>query len=244
MIRLRKYILGAFALVLTCGVLYPYLEQETPNEFVIKSYHDTGSRSPLETMAIEKLLQNNGEQFAAITTQGPIDTSDPAYRAVNKDVSLGNYVPADLATLDRRYANGAIQVSSRIVSDLTKMIDKAKLDGIDLKVISGFRSIKTQESLFNLYTNIEMRKNRKLSQVQAEEIVNTYSARPGHSEHQLGTTVDLGSKENGYTFEMRANLKYVEWIERHAKDFNFRISYGKDNREYQYEPWHIRWYPS
>lgn len=162
---------------------------------------------------------------------------DTTLLTVNKKNSLSDFKPNNLVNF-----NG-IQVSQRIVKDLKKLLDSAKKDGLTLKVVSGYRSFERQTNLYNSYIKKEMLKNPKLTKVQAEEIVNSYSAKPGHSEHQLGTTVDILSSENNYQFDLKGDLKYAKWLEENSLKFNFKISYPKNHPEYTYEPWHLRWYP-
>lgn len=165
---------------------------------------------------------------------------DPVYAQVNKQHSLGNYKPKDLVKFEQ------VQISQRIVPDLKKLLKAAKRDGLQLRVVSGYRSFKKQERLFKSYIQKEQRKNKKLTQAEAEaeKKANSYSAKAGHSEHQLGTAVDILSSENNYQFAISGNLKYISWLEKNCSKFNFRISYPKNNAEYIYEPWHLRWYPS
>jgi zinc D-Ala-D-Ala carboxypeptidase len=162
---------------------------------------------------------------------------DPALRVVNKKISLGKYVPTDLVPFN------SIQVSKRIVKDLKNLLAAAKRDGLTLKAVSGYRSFEKQRALFNRYVEKEMRLNKKLTRAQAECVANRYSAYQGHSEHQLGTAVDVLSAENGYAFESDKKLRFVGWLEKNAHRFHFKISFYEGHPEYMYEPWHIRWYP-
>ncbi len=168
---------------------------------------------------------------------GSAKAADASFMKVSKTVSIGDYIPHDLVTFRDK------KVAKRIVPDLEKLLQAAQKDGIILKVSSGYRSYADQVNTFNRWTNQECTKNPKLSRKEAEEIANTYSARPGHSEHQLGTVVDVLSSENNYRFSSDPKLKYIDWIEKNAQKFNFKISYPKSGTEYVYEPWHIRWYP-
>lgn len=163
---------------------------------------------------------------------------DPAFKRVNKKISLGCYKPANLVKFQ------GVMVSKRIVLDLKRLLAAAKADGLTLKVVSGYRSYEKQIQVYNSWIAKEMAKNRALTRSEAEKRADSYSARPGHSEHQLGTTVDILSAENGYQFSADRKWKYVAWLERNACRFNFKISYGPDHPEYEYEPWHIRWYPA
>jgi zinc D-Ala-D-Ala carboxypeptidase len=162
---------------------------------------------------------------------------DPAFKLVNKQVSLGNYKPNDIGTFMD------VKMSKRIIPDLKRLLEAAKKDGLILKPVSGYRSYDYQIGTFNRWVEREMKLNPKLTRMQAEEKANTYSAQAGHSEHQLGTTIDVLSAENGYKFSSDPKLKYIEWLEKNASRFNFKISHGKDSTQFVYEPWHLRWYP-
>jgi len=170
-------------------------------------------------------------------------TSDYIFFPVSKSVSLNGFHPNDLVVLDPPYSLRSVKVSNLILSDLKKMINDAKESGIDIKVVSGFRSYSDQEYLFNSYISQERRKNPSLSDDELVSIVNQFSAKPGHSEHQLGTTIDIGSNENGYKLIVDENAKYQKWLLENSQKYNFRISYPKGNPEYIYEPWHLRWWP-
>jgi zinc D-Ala-D-Ala carboxypeptidase len=164
--------------------------------------------------------------------------SDPAFSTVNKTISLGKYAPKDIVVF-----NG-IQVSKRIVPDLKKLLEAAKKAGLTLKVVSGYRSYDKQVTTFEYWIKKELERHPQWTREQAEKEANTYSAKPGHSEHQLGTTVDVLSSENNYQFSAEPSLKYIKWFEDNCQNYNFKISYPKTQTEYTYEPWHLRWYPA
>ena len=163
-------------------------------------------------------------------------SSDPSLFTVNKKTSLGSYKPHDLVHFQ------GVWVSQRIVSDLKRLLRDAKTAGLQLKVVSGYRSHSWQKQTFNRWVEKERKKDPTLTREQAEEVANTYSARPGHSEHQLGTTVDILSAENGYQFTQDRKYKFIGWLETNAHKYHFKISYPKGHAEYTYEPWHLRWY--
>lgn len=186
------------------------------------------------------MMMRGSVLFAVIVVSaafGFAKAADPAFKKVSKTISLGAYEPRDLVSFK------GVKVSKRIVQDLERLLAAAQKDGLSLKVVSGYRSYSYQKNVFDRYVTKERAKNPKLSRQAAEDLANTYSARPGHSEHQLGTVVDILSSENNYSFSVTPDLKYVGWFEKNASKFNFVISYPKGGTEYIYEPWHLRWYP-
>jgi zinc D-Ala-D-Ala carboxypeptidase len=165
---------------------------------------------------------------------------DPIHMKVDKNNPVGNYVPDDLVI----FQETDVLISKKIEQDLINLINTAHADGVDLKVVSGYRSHEAQQKVFNHWVNRELSINPGISRAQAEERASLYSARPGYSEHQLGTVVDLLSKETNYQFSNDPNSRYAKWIEENAEKFNFKVSYPLNNGAYVYEPWHIRWWPN
>jgi D-alanyl-D-alanine carboxypeptidase len=108
------------------------------------------------------------------------------------------------------------------------MIEDAKEDEVNLLVVSGYRSFETQKSLKSAYS------------VNYGKGANTFSADQGFSEHQLGTTVDLTTKELGQNFSSFEKTKAYIWLTENAYKYGFTLSYPKGNAFYIFEPWHWR----
>ena len=109
-------------------------------------------------------------------------------------------------------------------------VEGAKKDGFSFIGTTAYRSAAWQKSLYDSYVNKD-----------GVEKADTYSARPGYSEHQLGYSVDLN--EPSYK-ERRISPEGYEWIKNNAYKFGFILRYpeGKDNiTGYQEENWHIRY---
>ena len=91
----------------------------------------------------------------------------------------------------------------------------------------------TQVSTYNGYVS-------QYGQAQAD----TFSARPGHSEHQTGLAVDLGNSNNSCALEICfGDTAGGLWLAANAADYGFIVRYpqGKEaDTGYQYEPWHLR----
>jgi len=138
--------------------------------------------------------------------------------------------------------SGGGYVTPDTKSALAKLFADAKTNGITVRVSSSYRSYSTQESLFNTYVNNE--KKYGLTTAQATEKANTYSAKPGRSEHQLGTTTDLMSCKAPCSFYDSANNALYTYLKNNAHKFGFVISYPNGSQSYTgyvYEPWHIRY---
>ncbi len=123
-----------------------------------------------------------------------------------------------LARLDdqgRASRTGKLRVAASAVEPLQQLLAAARAAGFRLRISSAFRSYKEQARLFR---TIKERGR---------------AARPGHSEHQLGTTIDL----------RLPSTKAIVWLAEHAFEHGFALSYPPGQQRvtgYRPEPWHVR----
>ncbi len=109
-----------------------------------------------------------------------------------------------------------------------EMQSNASYEGLDIYIASGFRSYEDQDRIYNNYASYD-----------GYEAADTYSARPGHSEHQTGLAFDLNSIETSF-----ADTAEGQWIKDNAHKYGFIIRYPEGKEDitgYMYEPWHIRY---
>lgn len=161
---------------------------------------------------------------------------DPFLLPLGKDMALADtYVPPDLVLLpERRLAVGGQMLRREAADALEEWLTAADEAGFDIKVLSGYRSYDEQVATFQYWAE-------KLGEAEAERS----SARPGHSEHQLGTTVDLTTAAVGWDLvEGFGDTEEGRWLAATAADYGFVMSYPKDAEPitgYEYEPWHFRY---
>ncbi len=158
---------------------------------------------------------------------------------VNKQYKLpSTYAPSDLVKASNSGIRRGENYSLRniLIADLTRMITDSKADGIDLSIVSGYRSYQTQ---VNTYNNWLSKNNNNVA------LVDTFSARPGHSQHQLGTVIDFSSNEIGDRLgDEFANTNASKWLINNAYKYGFVLSYPKGNESitgYKFESWHYRY---
>ena len=111
---------------------------------------------------------------------------------------------------------------------LNKMKAAAAVDGLNIYLSSGYRSYSTQNTTYNYYVSRD-----------GVAKADTYSARPGHSEHQTGLAMDLNIIND--TFH---NTKEAKWLASNCYKYGFILRYpkGKTNETgYKYESWHFRY---
>lgn len=155
---------------------------------------------------------------------------------VNKSVALPpTYEPADLVVLESNISvHQGLRLQRQVVPHLQRMITDARKSGFDLRVVSAYRSHAEQAIIYR----------REVGQ-SGQAAADRYSARPGHSQHQLGTTIDISSVSIGFAlYDRLADTPEGRWLAENAYRFGFIMSYpaGKEEQSgYAYEPWHFRY---
>lgn len=111
----------------------------------------------------------------------------------------------------------------------TEMSSAAKSDGINLILISSFRSVEHQRALIE----------RKLEKGQSIKEILTILAPPGYSEHHTGRAIDLTTDDCPPCVENFETTDAFDWLQKSAHQFKFTMSYPRDNPYgFIYEPWH------
>jgi len=144
-------------------------------------------------------------------------------------------VPDSLVTLSvPPGSRDGIQVTAATARALDALLDAARADGVELRIISGYRSYQRQSAL---YERARVRHGDDQRWVAA----------PGTSEHQLGTTVDFADAALRHAVEPTfEDTPEGRWLAVHAREFGFVRSYTEANQEqtgYRPEPWHFRHRP-
>lgn len=177
-----------------------------------------------------------------------LNPADPKYLLlVNKNNPLGeSYKPEGLAILDKSLTlyGSEIKLEDYAKHALEAMMKEMRASGYgDIYISSGYRDYAYQSQLFNHYISKEMAENPALTLDQAKEIVMTYSAKPGTSEHQSGLCTDLISSSMSELDNSFANLSVYVWLTENAHKFGFVLRYPADKISvtgYAYESWHYR----
>lgn len=127
-----------------------------------------------------------------------------------------------------------LQLRSEAAAAIRSMQQAAAADGVDLRVLSAFRSVDLQRKLF---FDVKAERNQD-ARTRAK-----VSAPPGYSEHSTGFAVDFGDGGQPGTnlsqeFE---NTSAYQWLSQHAGQYHFTLSFPKGNQQgVSYEPWHWR----
>ena len=123
------------------------------------------------------------------------------------------------------YGNG---VDKEAYNQLKLLQSDAKKLGLTINLNSGYRSYSYQKTLYNNYVKKH-----------GVAVADTFSAKPGHSEHQTGLAFDVGKVSDNFGL-----TKAGIWLSKNAHLYGFIIRYPKGKQTitgYKYEPWHIRY---
>ncbi len=156
---------------------------------------------------------------------------------VNKKNAIPLTYAPDLVVPDIKLrlnqAEEQMQISRTAEPAFKEMFQNAKNDGITLVFGSGYRSSVLQKQFYDSYKVRD-----------GQDAADTYSARPGHSEHQTGLSADITSPGGECHLEICwEDTPEGKWINNNAYKYGFILRYPKDKQTitgYQYEPWHVR----
>lgn len=157
----------------------------------------------------------------------------------------GDFAPDDLVSVNDHLPHDVtlgipMEVREVALEPLLEMVDAMVLAGLRPYVVSGYRDHYSQALAYSKWA------------AQFPDRVDAISARPGHSEHQLGTTVDFSSPElptitGDPTLQFHTDFIDTSeglWLAEHAHEYGFTLSFPADGFEFtgfNYEPWHYRY---
>jgi len=239
----QKWEFIVIILIVILSILCIFKDKKTPlkeeNKFIeysfykdnllnrYKSYQEKNNLDPKTTI----LHVNIGLDQNFYTNIKDAKYLNTNYLIVNKYNKLpSNYIPNNLIKLTE-FAKSNLYLDKECYEAFKLMAKDAMLNNLNLRIISAYRSYEYQNNLYNKY----LKEDKK-------EVVDTYSARPGHSEHQTGLAVDIDNIYNSYTnFE---NTKEFNWVKDNCYKYGFILRYPKEKEHitgYMYEPWHYRY---
>lgn len=167
-----------------------------------------------------------------------LDEPGSLWVIVNKQRSI----PASYEPTSLRQPNVAVRASGSpemllrddAASAVEQLVAAAAKDGVNLMLVSGYRSYGLQQAVYNGNVASE-------GQAQADKT----SARPGHSEHQTGLGADLGATSGACQLQACfGQTPEGQWLAANAHKYGFVIRYPEGKEAivgYTYEPWHLRY---
>lgn len=170
-------------------------------------------------------------------SETPTEIPEPEPEPEEPEQLLGHYAYDEAPSweLEFVYASGTLKLRPAAAEKYRQMVNAARSAGINLNLISGFRSIEEQKYLF-----FKVKEQRGQDVTKRAEV----SAPPNHSEHHTGYAIDIGDGNVPATnlsesFEKTAAFR---WLENNAARYSFELSFPRDNEQgIAYEPWHWRY---
>ncbi len=258
--KIPKWVFGGFLMLILIGVVTAHTEYryrkissvQNENESGISTLHKsigtlTDSVKVLEEQNQDLMLILENERAKSGTLLDQFSTIKSSVGDLEKlaktDLQLlqkyskvyflnENYTPIKLTNIDSKYLlneNNTLQIHGSVAPFLKKLLAQAEDDDLDLKIISAYRSFGTQSTLKSSYKT-----------TYGTTKANQFSADPGYSEHQLGTTLDFTTPSVGSTFAGFDKTPEYTWLLKNAHRYGFVLSYPSNNTYYQFEPWHWR----
>lgn len=218
-------------LLSACGKTDAGSEKKTTKETtVVMTEKKTSTTSHQEARAVTETDDSSKESEQ--TAEGSTETvvTDANYNGIYYSVK-GKY--GDVIIVNKKHpiaASYAPGEDPTALAAFNQLIADMQAEGFAVSnAYSGFRSYDTQVATYNGYLASDSQAN-----------VDTYSARPGYSEHQTGLAFDLLDSSGQLLTEPQA----ATWLANHAHDYGFVVRYlaGKEaSTGYMAESWHVRY---
>lgn len=210
-------------------------ESEAPSE-AVTMIKVSGAETSTASGTAESQPEESGEE--------PIDKDyiyqdeDDFFYVVNKTYLL----PEDYE-IETDYVQGSYEMEKTAAKHMREMIAAAKEDGINLKVLSAYRTINYQKKLFERNVKSRM-EDYGMSYEEAYYDTSINIAPPGGSEHNAGLAADIITENDWDTYTGFEDTEEFAWLQEHAPEYGFILRYLKGKEDitgYIYEPWHYRY---
>ena len=237
---------------------YFYGEEIINGEAVIETFSDQASeqiKEQAKEQTTEQAIgqasrESNQKEKGVEETEQQSDSSEVDYsefRAgdwrlilVNKQHPIPDDYELKLGSINT--PRGRMKCDRRIISDLNKMFENAKEEGINLVVCSPYRPSSRQDYLFDKKVKKYIKQGN--SYMDAYYLTAQAITIPGASEHEIGLALDIVSdKYSGLNEGFGASDAGI-WLEKQCKEYGFVIRYplGKESiTGIEFEPWHFRY---
>ncbi len=197
-----------------------------------KEYEEYRQKNP--DLSIEKVITNVniGLNNKYYTNTKPSKYLNTERILVNKyNYVTEDYIPENLQIVSSKYSSKTVKLVSYAKEAFEELAAAAEKENYTINAMSSYRDYAYQNTLYNNYAKKDGYDN-----------ADTYSARPGYSEHQTGLAVDIDNKKEYFTnFE---KTKEYEWMQDNAYKYGFILRFPKDKvleTGYEYESWHYRY---
>lgn len=198
---------------------FPFYKEDRKDEY-LKYKEETGLSLKDAIIRVNIGLNHPFYTNTKITKDEGILTIVNKYNYVSRD-----YVPNNLIEVNN------LKINKEAYDNFLLMKNDIEKEGLNIRIISAYRTYEYQENLYNNYLKYDKK-----------ELVDSYSARPGFSEHHTGLAIDIDNSK--LDFNKFYLTKEFIWMQDNAYKYGFILRYPKDKENitgYSYEPWHYRY---
>lgn len=213
------------------------ITQSSQSQNIVNSNSSSSNNTSSTTISTTSSIGVNND-IVKIYTLDEINSIGTDKIIVNKFNGLPEgFVPEELVNTELA-GNGI--VTKKTQQALILLFEDAKSQGFDLMLTSSYRSYEEQKEQLSVRVQYELSIGATTEQ-EAEYKALQYVSKPGFSEHQLGTAVDMACTTCAGP-EAEINKRVYEYLEKNAPKFGFKQSYPENNiKGFGYEPWHWRY---
>lgn len=204
----------------------PYFKEDNLIRYIDykKKYNDLTSENVVTYV-------NANLDYDFYTNVSKIDNGNDLFVLVNKYNYLDkSFIPHDLELVSSNYSTRQLYLKKIAIKPFEEMCADAMTLGITIKASSTYRDYDYQYRLYNYYIKRDGVKK-----------ADTYSARPGYSEHQTGLAIDIS---NGNEL-IKENSDEYNYIINNSYKYGFVVRYMKGKEHitgFMFEPWHVRYF--
>ena len=260
--NIKKFnlVFSLIAIIVVLGFTFPGIKQNHDSSSHANTKEEVESTPKNTSNSIDNPSSKSTQSTKAKKTRktNPSNTANKPKRQKQNDyprfdpnnISDGLYLTKNdfileiedgVASIDGvKIVNKSLPVLASVASSITPETEQAfkdmqaaiRKENMDIKIINDYRSYETQAYLFESYLANDIQENTE-----------TYSARPGHSEHHLGEAIDIGAggEMTALNFD---SYNASDWVAENCHKFGFILRYPKNSEKltgYIYEPWHFRY---
>lgn len=166
-----------------------------------------------------------------------VDLRDWKLILVNQEHPIPEDYEVEVAEIENGY-----QVDKRILADLSSMLTDARKQGLKPWICSSYRSSAKQTKLFN--NKVNQYKQKGYSEQKAYQEASAWIAIPKTSEHEIGLSVDIVSKNYQLLDKKQEQTPEQKWLMENCHHYGFVMRYPTEKKQItkiEYEPWHYRY---
>ena len=251
---IRLYVISTAILFTMVFLLSGNSSEKDDENKLAKPAESAVSGSESTTSPSDSMTDSDGSEDSEIPTETTEEPREPKPDPPDADNTWAMFLVNSKNQLPLEYCDGIetdlvyeswreYYMDSRASEYMKQMIKAAEEDGIQLVVMSAYRSTEYQQNNFDKSVQDRI-DNRGMTYDEAYADTLKEVQLPGFSEHNAGVAADIMSNEESSMEDDRfKNTKAYAWLQENAADYGFILRYPEGKEDITgiiYEPWHYR----